>query len=66
MDRVGTSRVRNGEVTDMELKDIQSLGLLIFLHDAKDAGKFDRLHHWMLGIAMIFWPEWFKHFLSKE
>lgn len=50
----------------MEIKDIQGLGLLIFLHDASDVGKFDRLHHWMLGALMIVRPEWFRRFLGKE
>lgn len=49
----------------MDIKDIQGLGLLIFLHDANDAGKFDRLHHWMLGAAMILCPEWFEPLLAR-
>ena len=53
------------QVAQMDIKDIQGLGLLIFLHDAKDAGKFDRLHHCMLGAAMVLYPEWFEHFLAR-
>jgi len=57
--------IRRGGGNIMETKDIEGLGLLIFLHDVKDAGKFDRLHHWMLGAVMVLFPEWFKRLLSK-
>lgn len=42
-----------------KLEAIGLIGLLLLLHDAKDFGKLDRLHHWQYGAAMIAKPEWF-------
>lgn len=45
----------------MSIRDIIWLiGLALILDDAKDIGKFDRLHHWQLGATMIFKPAWFE------
>lgn len=41
----------------MSRKQLEFFGLLFLLHDFKDIGKFDRLHHWMLGAVMLLWPE---------
>ncbi len=32
---------------------IQLFGMALLLDDFEDVGKFDRLHHWMYGAAMI-------------
>jgi len=39
---------------------IEWLGALLVLDDFKDLGRFDRLHHWLVGVAMLFKPEWFE------
>jgi len=42
---------------------IRLFGLACVLHDIRDVGKFDRLHHWMLGFSMVLWP---RLFLSAD
>lgn len=38
---------------------VQGLGLIALLHDRRDIGRFDRLHHWLLGAVMVLRPKWF-------
>lgn len=40
-------------------KVVGCLGLAIWLHDRRDTGRFDRLHHWHLGVLMVLLPSWF-------
>ncbi|MHC4891568.1 MAG: hypothetical protein ACYTEO_19110 [Planctomycetota bacterium] len=35
---------------------IQILGAFLLGDDSADIGKFDRLHHWQLGAAMVALP----------
>jgi hypothetical protein len=37
-------------------KAIQMLGAFLMGDDSADIGKFDRLHHWQLGAAMVALP----------
>lgn len=32
---------------------VQLLGVLLLLSDGKDIGKFDRIHHWHIGAALL-------------
>ena len=33
---------------------LQFIGLLLLLDDIRDIGKLDRLHHYHLGLALVF------------
>ena len=37
-------------------KLIQMFGAFLLGNDSADIGKFDRLHHWQLGAAMVALP----------
>ena len=39
---------------------VQLIGALLVLSDIKDVGKFDRIHHWHLGAALLLFGQWKK------
>lgn len=33
---------------------LQLFGLLLFLHDIRDLGKVDRIHHYQIGVVLMY------------
>lgn len=46
-------------------KVLQILGAFLLGDDAEDIGKFDRVHHWQIGAAMIVAP-WLRDALEGD
>lgn len=36
------------------------------LHDRRDLGKFDHLHHWMVGAVILWKPQWLSESVRRE
>ena len=36
---------------------LQWFGVILLLDDAADIGRFDRIHHWMIGAVLLLFGE---------
>ena len=47
------------------LKILKKVGLLLYLDDLKDTGLFDRLHHWIYGLAIAEFSDMFLKAITQ-
>jgi len=54
----------------MTLDYLSRLGELLLLDDIKDFGKFDRIHHWHIGLLLMIFGSileaWYLYQLAKS